>query len=536
MCAIAQNTPSRVSDESLESLLQRLDNAVEHCEQYRKVREERISALMSALGTAKIWAERNTIISRLCDEYRTYNNDSAIVWLQRGIDAATTAGDMRSANRNRCRLARQYIKAGYYAECQMIIDSVRQYGIEGIEADYYDACGALYGQLEFYTHNARDKKRFKAIALQMNDKVMAFVTPSQQQYFSLLFRQQAGAGQLKEVLATCDAWAKTIKPWTHEFAVVCYNRFSTLDEMGRQDEAIKYLLMAAICDVENATYDGIAIYNISRILKEQGDVKRAQTYIKYAYMSQTRFGGKIRDWAIHDLEDINARYLDQINDKQRIVTVSLVVIGGMFLVLLLLFIYTFMQHRKVKARNAKIRSINRQLTDTNDKLVRLYDQNRAINRSLSEANLIKEGYIGTFFGLCSTYIDQADKTIKKIGKLFRSKNYKELEQVMQMLSMSEDARDGLFDHFDRIFLSIFPNFITDFNALVSPESRIQPKDDTKLTMALRVFALVRLGVDNSQQIATFLGLANSTVYNYRTKYRNEALGDRTTFEERVKEL
>ena len=306
--------------------------------------------------------------------------------------------------------------------------------------------------------------------------------------------------------------------------------------MGRQDEAIKYLLMAAICDVENATYDGIAIYNISRILKEQGDVKRAQTYIKYAYMSQTRFGGKIRDWAIHDLEDINARYLDQINDKQRIVTVSLVVIGGMFLVLLLLFIYTFMQHRKVKARNAKIRSINRQLTDTNDKLVRLYDQNRAINRSLSEANLIKEGYIGTFFGLCSTYIDQADKTIKKIGKLFRSKNYKELEQVMQMLSMSEDARDGLFDHFDRIFLSIFPNFISGFNALVLPESRIQLKDDTKLSMALRVFALIRLGVDNSQQIATFLGLANSTVYNYRTKYRNEALGDRTTFEERVKEL
>ena len=258
MCAIAQNTPSRVSDESLESLLQRLDNAVEHCEQYRKVREERISALMSALGTAKIWAERNTIISRLCDEYRTYNNDSAIVWLQRGIDAATAAGDMRSANRNRCRLARQYIKAGYYAECQMIIDRVRQYGIEGIEADYYDACGALYGQLEFYTHNDRDKKRFKAIALQMNDKVMENLAPHEQQYFSLLLRQQAEVGQLKKALATCDAWAKTIKPWTHEFAVVCFNRFNTLDEMGRQDEAMQYLLMAAICDVETATYDGIA--------------------------------------------------------------------------------------------------------------------------------------------------------------------------------------------------------------------------------------------------------------------------------------
>lgn len=107
---------------------------------------------------------------------------------------------------------------------------------------------------------------------------------------------------------------------------------------------------------------------------------------------------------------------------------------------------------------------------------------------------------------------------------------------MLALSMNEDARDGLFDQFDRIFLNIFPNFISDFNALIQPDSRIQPKDGTKLTMVLRIFALIRLGVNNSQQIASFLGLANSTVYNYRTKYRNEALGDRTSFEEQVKGL
>lgn len=64
--------------------------------------------------------------------------------------------------------------------------------LEGIEADYYDACGWLYGQLEFYTHNDRDKKRFKAIALQMNDKVMEYVAPHEQQYF-----KQAEVGQLE---------------------------------------------------------------------------------------------------------------------------------------------------------------------------------------------------------------------------------------------------------------------------------------------------------------------------------------------------
>ena len=85
-------------------------------------------------------------------------------------------------------------------------------------------------------------------------------------------------------------------------------------------------------------------------------------------------------------------------------------------------------------------------------------------------------------------------------------------------------------------LDILNGIIENFNALLVPESRIEPKTRGTLTMGLRVFALLRLGVEDSKQIATFLGLANSTVYNYRTKYRNEALSDRATFEERVKRL
>lgn len=535
--AAAQDKTASADGKSLEPLLKRLDYAVEHCEQYRRMRDERISALTATLDATHTWTERNSIISSICEEYRTFNNDSAIVWMQRGIDAATAAGDIRSANLSRCRLVRQYVNAGYNAEALMTLDSIRTHGTEGIGTEYYDACIALYGQLEYYTHNNRDKQRFKAITLQMDSKMRASVSPSDKtQFFSMMYRQQLEARQYKEALATCDAWEKSIKPWTHEFAIVCFNRFNVLDEMDRHDETLRYLLMAAICDVENATYEGIAIYNVSRMLKEQGDVKRAQTYIKYAYMAQTRFGGKTRDWMVHDLEDINASYLKQINDKQRIVTFSLAAIGTLFIFLLMLFVHTLVQHKKVKAKNREIRLMNNQLSDTNGKLVRLYEQNRAINEQLSEANLIKEGYIGTFFGLCSMYIDEADKTIKKIGKLFRNKQYKELEQIMIKLSMKEDAREGLFEQFDRIFLNIFPNFISGFNALVAPESRIQPKDDNRLTMALRIFALIRLGVNNSQQIASFLGLANSTVYNYRTKYRNEALGDRTTFEEQVKGL
>ena len=140
------------------------------------------------------------------------------------------------------------------------------------------------------------------------------------------------------------------------------------------------------------------------------------------------------------------------------------------------------------------------------------------------------------FGICSAYIDEGDKLLKKIKKLMRAKKYDEMETAIVAANRNVTTRDELFARFDSIFLNIFPDFIENFNALLVPESRIEPKTRGTLTMGLRVFALLRLGVEDSKQIATFLGLANSTVYNYRTKYRNEALSDRATFEERVKRL
>lgn len=49
----------------------------------------------------------------------------------------------------------------------------------------------------------------------------------------------------------------------------------------------------------------------------------------------------------------------------------------------------------------------------------------------------------------------------------------------------------------------------------------------------RIFALIRLGIIDSVKIAHFLGYSRSTIYNYRTKIRNKALGDRDNFENEV---
>ena len=83
---------------------------------------------------------------------------------------------------------------------------------------------------------------------------------------------------------------------------------------------------------------------------------------------------------------------------------------------------------------------------------------------------------------------------------------------------------------------LFPDFIQKFNNLLQPDYRILPRHDNRLTTELRIFALIRLGVTDTSQIAHFLNFSLATVYNYRSKMRNKSLNDPADFERTVSEL
>ena len=94
----------------------------------------------------------------------------------------------------------------------------------------------------------------------------------------------------------------------------------------------------------------------------------------------------------------------------------------------------------------------------------------------------------------------------------------------------------LYEMFDSTFLHLFPNFVNDFNALLRPECRITFSDPGKLNTDIRIFALIRLGIEDSSRIAEFLHYSVNTIYNYRAKVKNGAIGDREAFEAQVKAI
>ena len=125
---------------------------------------------------------------------------------------------------------------------------------------------------------------------------------------------------------------------------------------------------------------------------------------------------------------------------------------------------------------------------------------------------------------------------KLVNRKMKNKELEELFRLSKSTELKEHELEELLQNFDSVFLHLFPNFVNDFNALLQPEMRVKPKEDNRLTTEIRIFALIRLGIDDSSKIAEFLHYSVNTIYNYRARIKNGVVGNRESFERQVKDI
>lgn len=162
--------------------------------------------------------------------------------------------------------------------------------------------------------------------------------------------------------------------------------------------------------------------------------------------------------------------------------------------------------------------------------------NAALKSQISEANEVKEEYIGIFLTMCSEYIDKIIDSRRHVRRLLRDGRVDELRKEYSPTDGDSRELEEFYRNFDTTFLQLYPTFIEDFNSLLDKEARIEPKKGELLTTELRIFALIRLGINDSSKIAALLRYSVSTIYNYRSKIKGHTLVSRDDFEERIKTI
>jgi hypothetical protein len=156
-------------------------------------------------------------------------------------------------------------------------------------------------------------------------------------------------------------------------------------------------------------------------------------------------------------------------------------------------------------------------------------------QELKKANSIKEEYIGHFLDICSIYMERLDNFSKIVTRKITAGQVEELLKMAKTNKFTEGQHKQFYDIFDATFLHIYPTFIDDFNKLLLPEEQITIKEPGHLSTELRIYAFLRMGVEDSNKIANFLNYSVNTIYTYRNKIKNKAK-DRENFEENVMKI
>ena len=334
---------------------------------------------------------------------------------------------------------------------------------------------------------------------------------------------------------------RKIEPGTHDQARQAHSIAQCYRRAGDYGMQKKYFAIAAIADACNGIKENAALRALAVVCYETDDIERAYRYI-YRSMEDAMFANvSFRMVEISQIFPIIERaYQQKVQGQRNRLRWLTACIGLLSLSLLVAMLFVMRQMKKLnKTRmalseaNSQLKVLNESLKKSNEEARRANERIREFNRELSEANHLKETYISQFLTICSVYIRKLENYQNMLNKKALENRTAELYKMLKSRDMVEAELKELNSLFDTIFLDLYPTFIDDFNALMPESERFRPKNNELLNTELRIFALIRLGINDSSQIADFLHYSLATIYNYRTRGRNKALIPAADFEDAI---
>jgi hypothetical protein len=540
-------------DIDFNSMYHQLDNLIDNSGRYVNSHETNLKQLRTLLQEAKDDKSRYDLSFSLYLGYKSYINDSAIAYLQQCIRLADKMQRKDLSGKCKSLVAFQCSSSGLYTEALHILKQISTKDLtpSGGLSDYYIAYNHVYQELGYYTKLEDLRHLYVKISEAYRDSAYQVMNRESEDYLLCEELNLSFLGLYQEAMKVNDRRLARVHPGSRTYAIVAYYRSRLYGKLGDMQMVKYWLIESAKSDIENAVMDQASLWELSDILNKEGDIDRSLKYIRFTWECNNKFGTRMRSWQISPLLSIiDSNYQKQINRQNQKLIIFISIISVMSLMLLSLLFFVYRQKKKLSDARNELKLINEKLVVLNQDLLKANDdldtsnhklsctnQKLALsNERLNESNRVKEEYIGRFLSMCSQYVDKLDDYRKMVNKKMKNKELESLFNISRSTEFKEKELDELYANFDSIFLHLFPHFVEDFNAMLKPEVRIHLKDSYRLSTDIRIFALIRLGIDDSSKIAEFLHYSVNTIYNYRARIKNGVLEDRDNFERRVKDL
>jgi len=533
--------------------LDKLDSLISIEDHLLSKKNERIEEIRRGVRNVRTLDELYWHNRRMYDAYYVFDADSALHYAYENINLARRMGNRQWEDEWRIKLSFVLSIMGFLTDAE---DELELIDVENLDqphkAEYYIQQAYLYSHLsQFSDHRiigSKDYDRMSAIADSIAFTHMVEGSP---QYLSHLGASMYNRPEATDqIIVKLKAEVDNSPIDSRQFAINAYVLSRLYDDRGDLENRMRYLIMSGCADVATSNRDIASLEELAGILKEKGDIDRAYRYINYCIRQALNLPNRVRAASLSRVEaEIHTLWVDKLNETGSRLRLALWCLGGVLILVIVLVIALINRTRRLSRSrqeveaannnlNAKVEELSASRSDLEKALDELSNANQSISRinsELAEANRIKEACIAATFGLCSSYIDRLENNRKTIIRLVKSNSWNELREEVNSPAKSTQELKEFYKNFDLLFLSIYPDFVHDFNSLLQEEDRITVKDG-ELNMELRIYALIRLGITDSVKIASMLHCSPQTVYNYRLKTRNKASMTREGLVDAVRNL
>lgn len=535
-----------------ESWLLRLDSVIQQRQVFDAMKSKRLSEMYKKKESLRSTSEILSFNTQMYDEYYVFDSDSAMNCVVQNLKIAQQTNNEPLIHEWRIKQSFVLAATGLLKESLDVMESldVSRLSNENKIA-YYNQMVYLYGHFGQYTGTGELQDYYIGLERQYNDSLHAIVTPSDPQYLWFGVWYLIGKGQQDVLKERLQKTVSQSSLTTRYDAMAAYALARVYKENGNEDMFVRCLAMSGIADIRASNKDVASLQELAEFLVDQGEIIRAYNYINVCLQISQEYRNRVRAVSISRVYDrILQAFLDRDMDqrarlkKTNVALISLLVLLAIAIVFIVSSLLRLRKSRyrlhevnkELKRRRSEIASANQHLKEANESLIDVNEKMKKANEQLRESNLVKEEYVGYVFAICSSYISKLEEFRKDINRKAKAKMLKEILSMTDKETVVQDELKEFYQNFDAIFLRLYPTFVEDFNALLNPEERIVPRKGELLNTDLRIYALVRLGINDSVKISEFLHCSPQTIYNNRLKVRNKSKLSKTEFTEALRKI
>ncbi len=509
----------------LDSLIGVLKLEIERQDEYVSEKQANILALQRDLKSLRRTdlESRFDILNSLYYEYKTFVNDSAFKYSRELLETAYALEDNSKISYAYVKMGFTLLSAGRFKETFDTLRAVRTKDLpDTSKADFYRLTARAYADLMIFNNHEFFMDQYRPLYLTYMDSALRVLQPGSYQFYYLTNVRNLHLRNYEEVIRNSAELTKHHQLTWPQYAVYYYDLAEAWRNLGNEEKSLENLVMSSISDLRGGVKETAAMYTLARELHARGDSPNAYIFIRQALKDAQFYGARQRQVEINSILPVIAA--DQLNtmDERRKRWASYSFFITVIVILVVVFsIIIYKQLKKIKRADEQIQQANRNL--------------QAFNERLIEADRIKEEYVGYYFNMTTDYVNKIDVLRKQVLNFLVNDRKKEAMTLLGKYNPL-DERARFLTNFDSVFLRLFPDFVQQFNKLLDPGDPILPENEGELNSDLRIYALIRLGIQDNRKISEILNLSVNTIYAYKTRVKHKSIVPDESFLDRVMEI